>query len=398
MKLANIAFHVDTPGRFSVLGKQTRKANLKEKVENLFDENKGKRSILRRYLGDAVRQLNYVEIDEISDISEADYYVDTMDPVLQESAKISVNVSEKHLNPRTCWDMRYIQDKDDFSNSSNSSSSTQSNEYIDIDLVRMPGDGTEVPDSADDKSTDVENGRSEREVTSKSATGNENAISEEAIIKKADRLVAKNEKVSDSKPMYCEYNALSETRKPLKHKPMGNLKGLLNLYKTMKLRKKFAKKSIANKNLTCFTPVKSRTYLNSAFMTDQTRVDGSLSVSGNTQLNLASVRNPRLNSGTIGEKTVDNRHTSTNISNTTCSASSVLDSAFISSDLTKSKNTCSLTETGTFMQERITLMEISDQTRDELNFAKLQSIYENKTMCSSTFEVFAYYNNGFVMD
>jgi hypothetical protein len=175
---------------------------------------------------------------------------------------------------------------------------------------------------------------------------------------------------------------------------MGNLKGLLNLYKTMKLRKKFAKKSIADKNLTYFTPVKPRTCLNSAFLTDQTRIDGSLSVSGNTQLNLTSVGNPRLNSGT----TVDNRNTSTNISDTTCSASIVQDSAFISSDLTKSKNTCTLTETGTFMQERITFMEISDQTGDELNFAKLQSIYENKTMCSSTFEVFAYYNNGFVMD
>jgi hypothetical protein len=427
MKLANIAFHMDTPGRFSVLKKHLRKTNLKEKVENLFDENKGKRSILRRYLSDAVRQLNYVEIDEVSDISEVDYDVDTMDCAFQESATISVNVSEKHFNPRTCMDMGYIQGKDEFSNSSFSSSSTLVNDDMDIDLVRVPGDGTEEPDSTDDKFTGIECGRSERVVIgveqhnlincrsldkqtpSTRAASNGYVVlkderreikSEKAINKEVDQLVSKSEKVLDCKPMYCECNALSETRKTIKHKPTGKLKGLLKLYKTMKLRKKFVKKCIAD-NITCFTPVKSRTCLNSAFITDQTRIDGSLSVSGNTRLNLTSVDSNRLNSGILGETTEYNRIDSACI-NTTDSTSNVLNAAFISSDLTDSKNAYTFTEGETFMQKEITVTNISDQTGDELNFAKIHSqflpLYEDMNNCTSTFEEFAYFNNGFVMD
>ena len=392
MEIANMAFHADTPGRLSVTRKRTRKNNLREHGDHLFDESKGKRSILQRYLSDAVKHFNYTEID-------IGYYggdfvenVEEMNCAFQESARDSAIVST----------------------SRNTSSSTlDCNDDVDVGLVREPGDGTELPDLKNDTVTETKSecnkrvvfGAEKDNLVNGKAGDIPNNCKEEKeeedddeglqtntqrVESTASHLCGKSEKCLNIKPTYCKCNAFTDARKRLKHRTISRLTGLFKLYKVMKMRNKLAKKIISGTSA-CLTPMKSRTCLNLAFINDQNIIE-------DTQTGLScSINNIRPFSGNIGKSTKNNRLDSAFIDNSTDSTANDLDAAFILSYLTDSQNTKELTD-----QEQNTGMDITDQTGDKLNFAKLESqfdsLYQYTADCSSTFEEFEYYNNGFILD
>jgi hypothetical protein len=59
MELANIAFHIENTSKRSILGRRWRKCNMKEKLDNLHNENRGKRVILWKFLNDGQIHKDY---------------------------------------------------------------------------------------------------------------------------------------------------------------------------------------------------------------------------------------------------------------------------------------------------------------------------------------------------
>lgn len=296
MELANIAFHIQNSDRLTVLGKHMRRMKLMEKVDNLFDETRGKRVILNRYLNDAVRYTDCSAVKNDSGGSDTDEYMHDYAFAESHAAYISHAGADR--------DYKYVdrgyrgETKD-----SNSDYTSNVSDCLMLGMVRECGDGAEVPDAPEHRYTDEDEtitservliGADEHNVmamrrtdtvltigSKRTIVGNDHSISgkvrrtdsvvkiETCRIEPEKRVDTELNDCTGGQSRLCACSALvSMTRKRLRQKSMGKFRGLLNFYKAMKLRKKCKNKCSADKQ-NSNTKLDSNDGLNMAFIEDQ---------------------------------------------------------------------------------------------------------------------------------
>lgn len=406
MELANIAFHAETPGRYSVHRKNMRKRKLSGKVNNLCDENRGKRVLLKRYLNDAVQSMDYFALDDISDEAGLGDSENILDCAFAEPDSV---ITEQSITERTygVFDTAYIYDR-------NCSDATVSESTRGTERKRL-----DAADSADDtcarndiKSKRVVVGRGAQSSKKVRSLFAKNSFERKAVgycqTNKIESSVFTKEVVitevrsgKNSSHQSCACNELAITRKRLQHKAKGKLRGLLNLYKTVKLNKKASKKNVAG-HLNCLAHAESSNCLNSAFIGEPTRPVFPLHLN-DSALDAKHHGNKIGCSEIIGESSETFQYSLNYTRNSV--ETSVLNAAFINSGLMNSFNYENNGSAKTVFEVDIGVdqaaeMESFEHSLDQVEGqSKYVSMCKKALLCSpSRYDDFAYFNNGFVMD